>query len=75
MSYAGAGAPPFLFFHGSADRTVPPQQSHDLAARLRAAGVEARVITVEGEGHGWRDEKLLYNLAEMVLFFNDKLKP
>ncbi len=75
MSYAGANAPPFLFFHGSADRTVPPQQSYDLAARLRAAGVEARVITVEGEGHGWRDEKLLYNLAEMVLFFNHKLKP
>jgi acetyl esterase/lipase len=75
ITYAGAGSPPFLFFHGSADMTVPPEQSFDLAAKLRAAGVEARVIPVESEGHGWRGEKLLDSLAQMVLFFNDKLKP
>jgi acetyl esterase/lipase len=74
VAYAGKDAPPFLFLHGSEDREVPLQQSQDLAEKLQKAGASARVVTVEGEGHGWRGEKLLKSIEQMLLFFDEKLK-
>jgi acetyl esterase/lipase len=53
LSYAGAaGGPPFLILHGSEDKDMPPRQSQQLAARLRAAGVPVRLVLVQGAGHG-----------------------
>jgi acetyl esterase/lipase len=66
--YPVAGAPPFLFLHGSKDPQVPPSQSHDFAEKLRKAGGRARVVEMEGDlllGHG---------IAEMLLFFDETLK-
>jgi acetyl esterase/lipase len=74
MTYAGKNAPPFLFLHGTADRLVPIKQSQDLADKLRQAGVSARVVPVEGEGHGWRGEKLLTTITQMMDFFDETLK-
>jgi acetyl esterase/lipase len=74
VTYAGKDAPPFLFLHGSEDREVPLQQSLDLAEKLQKAGASARVVTLEGEGHGWRGEKLLKSIEQMLLFFDEKLK-
>jgi acetyl esterase/lipase len=31
---------------------MPPRQSQQLAARLRAAGVPVRLVLVQGAGHG-----------------------
>jgi dipeptidyl aminopeptidase/acylaminoacyl peptidase len=39
-----------LLLHGSADRSVRPEQSAMLAAKL--ASVERHVY--DGEGHGWK---------------------
>ena len=50
-----AGAPPFLLVHGDADPVVPHQQSEVLAAALADAGVEARLETGPGRGHGLDD--------------------
>jgi acetyl esterase/lipase len=44
--------PPTLLIHGTEDTDVPYQQSQDMAAKLAAAGVEHRLITVPGAGHG-----------------------
>jgi acetyl esterase/lipase len=74
LTYVRKGAPPFLFVHGAEDKLVPPAQSETMAEKLRAAGSAARVILVDGEGHGIRGDKLRTNLAEMVLFFDDNLK-
>jgi acetyl esterase/lipase len=74
MTYAGKNAPPFLFLHGTEDRVVPIKQSQDLAGKLRKAGVSARVVAVEGEGHGWRGEKLLTTISQMMDFFDETLK-
>lgn len=41
---------PVLILHGSADRTVPPEQSERLA---EAGGDNVRRIVVEGADHGW----------------------
>ena len=51
VRFAHAGAPPFLFLHGSADGLVPPRQSRRLAEALTAAGGTATVELVPGAGH------------------------
>jgi dipeptidyl aminopeptidase/acylaminoacyl peptidase len=51
VRFAHAGAPPFLFLHGSADELVPPRQSRRLAEALTAAGGTATVELVPGAGH------------------------
>jgi acetyl esterase/lipase len=75
VTYAGRGAPPFLFVHGSADRVVPPSQSEALAEKLRQAGGSARVVLLEGEGHGLRGDGLRRGIAEMLTFFDEALHP
>lgn len=44
--------PPFLIAHGTADTTVPPDQSTALHDSLLAESVEAALRLVDGEGHG-----------------------
>ncbi len=46
-----AHSSPFLLFHGLADRHVWPENSRHLHAKLRAAGVESRLIEVPGVTH------------------------
>jgi dipeptidyl aminopeptidase/acylaminoacyl peptidase len=76
LTYAGKNAPPFLFVHGTADAIVPIQQSETLAEKLQQAGVSARLVAMEGEGHGlgWSREHRLASIAEMMKFFNETLK-
>jgi acetyl esterase/lipase len=44
---------PTLIIHGDADPLVPIQQSQSLVERLKQAGVEAKLVTRPGAGHGW----------------------
>jgi acetyl esterase/lipase len=49
-------APPTLIIHGDADATVPLQQSQIFVAKLKAAGVENKLVVKKGAGHGrWPD--------------------
>jgi acetyl esterase/lipase len=43
--------PPTIFIHGMADALVPYHLSPDLIAELRAAGVEAQLLTFAGAPH------------------------
>lgn len=43
--------PPFLLVHGDADRVVEAYDSRLMAQRLRAAGVDARLVMLPGGGH------------------------
>ena len=76
LTYAGTNAPPFLFVHGTADDIVPIRQSEEMVKKLRGAGVPARLIAIEGEGHGWgwSQEHRLKGLAHMMDFFDENLK-
>lgn len=72
--YVTRDDPPFLFFHGTADTLVSVRHSRVLARQLQAVGVPARVIELEGEGHGWRGEKLTRTLEQMLEFLDEHLK-
>jgi pectinesterase len=52
LNYVGAGLPPFLLVHGTADMSVPYSQSVRLQAKLRAAGVSCDLITIDDGVHG-----------------------
>lgn len=52
MFAAKAGLPPFLFVHGTEDKSVPYEQSVELQKRLKAVGVPAELITIKGGVHG-----------------------
>jgi acetyl esterase/lipase len=47
-------SPPFLIFHGAKDELVPVAQSYELQRRLRAAGVECRLIVLPEEVHNFQ---------------------
>lgn len=50
IAHVTAESAPTLFLHGTADCVVPQAQSERAAARLRQAGVEAQVSTIDA-GH------------------------
>jgi dipeptidyl aminopeptidase/acylaminoacyl peptidase len=50
-SFADAGDPPGLFFHGTADDVVPYSWSVDAVEGLRAAGVPATLETIPRGRH------------------------
>jgi acetyl esterase/lipase len=45
--------PPTLIIHGDADPLVPFQQSESIAARLKEAGVQTKLVVKNRAGHGW----------------------
>lgn len=52
ITHVTADDPPTLIIHGDRDTLVPIQQAEVLVERLRAAGVEAKLIPKVGLGHG-----------------------
>lgn len=52
VTYVGPGAPPFLVVQGADDTVVAPAQSTELVDRLTAAHDQARLLMVQGAGHG-----------------------
>ncbi|MBG86813.1 MAG: carboxylesterase [Verrucomicrobiales bacterium] len=49
---------PILICHGTDDQLVPYPQSVDFHAKLKKAGVDSTLITVNGAGHGLRGKRL-----------------
>jgi acetyl esterase/lipase len=45
--------PPTLLLHGNADTDVPYERSVDMAKKLADAGVEHKLITIDGGPHGF----------------------
>ena len=45
---------PVIFFQGTEDRIVPPNQTENMRAALAERGVPVACLLFEGEGHGFR---------------------
>ena len=56
ITYVDPSTPPTLIIHGRNDLSVPYNQSELLYAALLRAGVAARLVPVEGAGHGFKPD-------------------
>jgi acetyl esterase/lipase len=72
-SYVTAKAPPFLILHGTADKTVPFEQSEIIYEALTAQKIDARLVGIEGEGHAGKQffQRPLWDM--IAGFFKEKL--
>lgn len=60
---------PLLILHGEQDPQVPPQESQQLVAALKAAGKTYEYHTYPGEGHGFREPDHRRDAYERQLAF------
>ncbi len=59
-----------MFFHGTADKVVAHEQSKRMAEKLNKEGRVGKLVTLDGEGHGWRGEPLRKSIDEAILFLH-----
>jgi len=52
ITYVKKGMPPFLFIHGTDDKSVPVNQSPLMCERMRAVGAACEVYLIDGAPHG-----------------------
>jgi len=79
ITYVNRGDPPILTFHGTKDPIVPIKQAKQLHEALQKAGVQQKLVVMEGAGHGWEGEQLAKTVQEGMQFldavFNGATKP
>ena len=65
---------PTLCIHGTEDKYVAHEQAEWLVTRLKAANVEAELLTLPGAGHGFKGPDAAKAEAAMLAFFDKHLK-
>ncbi len=73
INHATPDDPPTLIIHGDADKLVPIQQAEIMVAKLKEAGVEAKLIPKPGAAHGW--PQIDQDLKTFADWFDNHLKP
>jgi acetyl esterase/lipase len=68
-------AAPTLCIHGTEDAYVAHEQAVWIIQRLKAAEVEAELLTLEGAGHGFQGADAERADAALFAFFDKHLKP
>ena len=53
ITHVSAKSAPALIIHGNKDELVPIQQAEIMVEKLKAAGVDAKLVVKEGAVHGW----------------------
>ncbi len=64
---------PVIFFQGSDDKVVLPEQSEKMAAALRKKGIPVAYLLFEGEGHGFRLAGNIKRALEGEFYFYGKI--
>jgi acetyl esterase/lipase len=71
--HVSADDPPTLILHGDADKLVPIQQAELILDKLKAAGVETKLVVKKGAVHGWPD--FVKDFTIVSDWFDAHLKP
>jgi acetyl esterase/lipase len=66
---ADSKLPPVLIIHGTIDKLVPYQQSVELAEQLKEKGVYHNLLTMEGVGHDYKNDKYIDEIMETTTHF------
>lgn len=74
ICYCCKEAPPFLFFHGTADRIVPIEQSRKMCEKLKDVGAQARIIEIKDADHGWGGKDSAMTTSETLKFLGEHLR-
>ena len=68
-------AAPTLAIHGTEDAYVAYEQAEWIVDRLRNADVDVELLTLEGDGHGFKGDDAKRAQEAMFAFFDKHLKP
>ncbi len=68
ISHVSADDPPTLILHGDADNLVPIQQARTFLEEMEEAGVETKLVTKPGAGHGWPE--IVADMAAIADWFD-----
>ena len=68
-------AAPTLCIHGTEDKYVAHEQAVWLIDKLKAADVEAELLTLPGAGHGFKADDAVKSDQALLAFFDKRLKP
>ncbi len=72
LAHLDRNDPPILILHGTADKTVPLDDSKAFDAALEKAGIEHQLVIVEGAPHTFHLQPKERDLRPIVLGFFDK---
>jgi acetyl esterase/lipase len=76
ITHVSADDPPTLIIHGDADTLVPIQQAESIVAKLKEAGVPAKLVVKKGAAHGWpKMQEDMVTLADWFDKYLNKEKP
>ncbi len=64
---------PVIFFQGSEDKVVTPNQAERMVEALRAKKVPVAYLLFEGEGHGFRRAENIKRALEAELYFYSRV--
>lgn len=62
-----------IFFQGTEDEIVPPNQAESMVEALREKGLPVAFLLFEGEGHGFRKAENIKRTLESELYFYSRL--
>ena len=64
---------PVVFYQGTEDRVVPPNQSESMYQALAEKGITTAIFLFEGEGHGFRAAEHVRTVLETEFIFYSKV--
>ncbi len=73
INHVGEKSAPALIIHGDKDLLVPMQQGEIIVEKLKAAGVDAKLVVKPGAVHGWPD--MSKDAEQFADWFDAHLKP
>jgi len=74
LNWVTPHAAPTLCIHGTEDKYVAHEQAVWMVDRLKACGVEAELLTLEGAGHGFKGKDAETAEKALFAFFDKQLK-
>lgn len=74
LNWVTPAAAPTLILHGTEDKYVAHEQGVWMRDRLKGAGVDVEMLTLEGAGHGFKGADAAKAEAAMLAFFDARLK-